>query len=183
MQLNCQSILNKSLEELEESERIILPYFDSDVAWKIGILAKELAAKFEFNKPILIDVTTANGTTFFHSPSKKTTVLDNAFWVERKRKTVFRFGYSSFYMGEKFKTKNTSTLEEAFYISSLEYATHGGSIPIRIAGYDGVIAALTISGLKQEEDHAFALEVLKEVASSLTHFSRSPHVRVGSPMT
>lgn len=157
----------KTLEEVLREEYVQLSRFDSDVAWKIGILAKQKALDKKLGKPILIDVTTADGTTYFHSPSMPNTTKDNDIWVERKRKTVFRFGYSSFYMGKKLQMKGSKSLEEAFYISSIEYAAHGGSIPIRIKNFDGVVAALTISGLKQEEDHAFALEVLKEIANSL----------------
>lgn len=45
-------------------------------------------------------------------------------------------------------------------IDPLDYADHGGSFPVRIAG-SGVVAAITVSGLKSEEDHAMIVEVLE----------------------
>lgn len=172
MSLDTQPYINASLPDLAATEDVRLSRFDSDVAWEIGVVAKRLAKEYGFSKAILIDVTTADGTTFFHSPSKPTTVKDNDIWVQRKQKTVFRFGFSSFYMGTKLKTKSLAsqsrlTVEDAFFISSIEYAVHGGSIPIRLENFDGVIAALTVSGLDQVEDHAFAIEVLKKVAKDL----------------
>lgn len=156
-----------SLEDVASKENIQLSKFDSDIAWKIGTLAKQRAIDYRLSRPILIDITTTDGTTYFHSPSRPSTVKDNDIWVERKRRTVFRFGFSSYYMGQKLKLKDTKNLEEAFYISSIDYAVHGGSVPIRLKNFDGVVAALTISGLKQEEDHAFALQILEEVSKSV----------------
>ena len=59
------------------------------------------------------------------------------------------------------------SLEEANFISSIDYATHGGSIPLRLINFDGIIGALTISGLAQEEDHLFAIEVVKQFLETL----------------
>lgn len=38
----------------------------------------------------------------------------------------------------------------------------GGSVPIRVRGA-GVVAALTISGLSSEDDHALAVEAIRAV--------------------
>lgn len=164
--------LDYLLDQLDrlEGKEIELPYFNSDVAWEIGTLARELAQ--ELSKPILIDVTLANNQVLFHSPSKRGTVYDNDAWVERKKKTVLRFGKSSFYMGRKLVGKEKAAgcqlgTEKTYFIDSLEFATHGGSVPIKAANYDGIYGALTISGLAQEEDHMFALKVLREIKRRL----------------
>lgn len=161
-----------SLEQLDklEGEEIKLPRFDTEVAWEIGALARELAQSLA--KPVVIDVTLANGQVVFHSPSKVGTGLDNEFWINRKKKTVLRFGKLSFYMGRKLASKEKAagkelSLESTFFVDSLEYATHGGSVPIRASNFDGVYGALTVSGLAQEEDHLFALKVLQEIKSRL----------------
>ncbi|SGZ52327.1 CIC11C00000002806 [Sungouiella intermedia] len=161
-----------SLEELDELEgtEITLPYFNTSVAWEIGLLARQLAQ--EFNKPIVIDITLSSGQVVFHSPSKPGSGLDNDFWINRKKKTVLRFAKSSFFMGRKlaFKEKSAGvplTLEATFFVDSSEYATHGGSVPIKADNFDGIYGAFTVSGLAQEEDHLFALKVLREIKAKL----------------
>lgn len=161
-----------TLEELDvlEGEEITLPYFNSSVAWEIGLRARELAQ--DFSKPVVIDITLSNGQVLFHSASKPGSGLDNDFWINRKKKTVFRFGKSSFYMGRKLALKEKQagkplSLESTFFIDSLEYATHGGSVPIKAGKFDGIYGAFTVSGLAQEEDHMFALAVLKEIKAKL----------------
>ena len=42
------------------------------------------------------------------------------------------------------------------------YAIHGGGMPIRVKGVEGVVAVCVVSGLKQEEDHQVIVEVLQE---------------------
>lgn len=159
----------ETLEELAQKENIVLKKFSTSLAWELGTLARKLAQ--EFNKPILIDITLATGQIAFHSASSDGTTVDNDIWVERKKKSVLRFGYSSYYLGQKLaakqKANSAATAETALFIDPLQYATHGGSVPIRIAGLDAIVGALTISGLAQEEDHSFALRVLTEFNETL----------------
>lgn len=164
--------LDFTLEQLDslEGTDIVLPFFNSDVAWEIGTLAREKAQKL--SKPIMIDITLANNQVVFHSPSKLGTIYDNDEWVIRKKKTALRFGKSSFYMGRKLAAKEKAAgaplgTEKTYFINSLEYATHGGSVPIRASNYDGLYGALTISGLAQEDDHLFAIDVLKDIKKRL----------------
>ncbi|GEQ66537.1 hypothetical protein JCM33374_g200 [Metschnikowia sp. JCM 33374] len=160
------ALFEYSLERLDNLEgiEVALPRFDSAVAWIIGLHAYELSQTYE--KPILIDITLPNGQVLFHSPSKNGAVLDNDFWINRKKKTTLRFGKSSFYMGRKVAIKKMS-VEAALFVDPKEYATHGGSVPIRILGSDFVCGALTVSGLAQEDDHLFALQVLKDIKARL----------------
>ena len=34
-----------------------------------------------------------------------------------------------------------------------DYAIHGGGFPVRVLGIEGVVGAIVVSGLAQEEDH------------------------------
>lgn len=43
-----------------------------------------------------------------------------------------------------------------------QFAIHGGGVPIRIKGVEGVVAVVVVSGLKQEEDHGVIVDVVKE---------------------
>jgi uncharacterized protein (UPF0303 family) len=47
------------------------------------------------------------------------------------------------------------------------YAIHGGAVPIRVRGVEGVVACVVVSGLKQHEDHGVVVEVLQEYLQSL----------------
>ena len=42
-----------------------------------------------------------------------------------------------------------------------DYAIHGGGVPIRVQGVEGVVAVVVVSGLKQEEDHMAAVEAMQ----------------------
>lgn len=156
-----------TLSELERLEAGVLPRFDTEIAFDIGNAARA-AARNKYTQPVLIDITLANGQVVYHSPSRVGTVLDNDVWVQRKKKTTLRFGRSSFYMGRKLAAKGPgATPETAMFVDSKEYATHGGSVPIRVEGFDGLVGALTVSGLAQDEDHLFALEVLENARSKI----------------
>lgn len=84
--------------------------------------------------------------------------------MRRKRATVLRFGVSSWLMGRKYAG------DEAAFAAKFglgpeqagEYAIHGGAVPIRVKGVDGVVAVVVVSGLKQHEDHGVIAEVIRE---------------------
>ena len=47
------------------------------------------------------------------------------------------------------------------------YGIHGGGVPIRVQGVEGVVGCVVVSGLKQDEDHGVVVEVLEEYLKSL----------------
>ena len=51
------------------------------------------------------------------------------------------------------------------WLDSTRYTLAGGSVPIRVLGA-GVVAAVTVSGLSSEDDHALAVDALREHRSS-----------------
>jgi uncharacterized protein (UPF0303 family) len=83
---------------------------------------------------------------------------DNLGWVRRKRGLVLRFFQSSYAIGRKLAAQQT-TLEEKFGLSGSDYAAHGGSFPINVAG-TGCIGAVTVSGLPQRDDHEMVVRAL-----------------------
>jgi len=141
---------------LDQEEMIKFETFSNEDAWKIGAMLKERAG--ERGNSITIDIT-RNGQKLFHYAMAGTNA-DNDEWVERKIRTVLRFYHSSFYMGTYLKSLG-KTIEEKYLLPEKEYAPHGGSFPITIYG-TGVIGAVTVSGLPQEDDHALVVEVLTE---------------------
>ena len=67
-------------------------------------------------------------------------------------------------MGRKFEG-NEECFAAKFGISNekaADYAIHGGAIPIRVKGVEGIVAVVVVSGLKQDEDHGVIVEVIKE---------------------
>lgn len=46
--------------------------------------------------------------------------------------------------------------------SASEYAIHGGGVPIRVQGVEGVVAVVVVSGLKQDQDHGVIVEVIQD---------------------
>jgi uncharacterized protein (UPF0303 family) len=87
---------------------------------------------------------------------------DNEVWVRRKRNTVMRFGTSSWFQGCKYDG-DLERLRAKFGMSAAEagdYAIHGGALPIRVAGVEGVVAVVVVSGLKQHEDHGVIVDVI-----------------------
>lgn len=156
-------IFKFTLEELAklEGDDIKLKNFGAEQAFQLGSLARRIANERYASKSVVIDITLASGQVLFHSATGTGSAADNDEWVNRKKRLTLRCGKSSFAVGQSLRMKG-KTMEEALFISSLEYASHGGSVPIRIESFDGLIGALTISGLAQQEDHLLAIDILKQ---------------------
>src|SRR5690606_18853616 len=86
------------------------------------------------------------------------TSADNASWVRRKQAVTLRFFRPSYAMG-LILTQLQTTIEAKYGLSSADYATHGGSLPILVQ-CSGSISAISVSGLPQREDHNMVVEGL-----------------------
>ncbi len=137
-----------------QEEQLVLPHFDTEVAWRIGASLRELAIARKH--PVVIDVRRFGQQLFFTALAG--TTPDNADWVRRKSNVVARFLRSSYAIGLQLQLKNTD-LTEKYALSSTEYAAHGGSFPINVTGA-GVIGSITVSGLPQRADHELVVEAL-----------------------
>lgn len=42
------------------------------------------------------------------------------------------------------------------------YAIHGGAVPIRVKGVEGIVAIVVVSGLKQDQDHGVICDVIRK---------------------
>lgn len=42
--------------------------------------------------------------------------------------------------------------------SGLIDTVHGGGVPVRVRGVEGVVAVIVVSGLKQDQDHMVVIE-------------------------
>jgi uncharacterized protein (UPF0303 family) len=140
-----------------QEKELILPSFDNDTAWRIGLTIRELA--LSRNQKIVVDIRR------FGSPHQQLfytafagTTPDNQRWVARKVAVVARFHRSSYSLGLYLQQNNLS-FEARYNLPDSDYAAHGGCFPITVANA-GMIGAVTVSGLTQREDHNLAVEAL-----------------------
>jgi len=147
-----EDILKQLLQEEEELQFVS---FNEETAWQIGSQMVERCT--QAGLPVTIDIT-MGARQLFHASLKGASV-DNDEWVKRKVRLVYRFGHSSFYIGQQLKSKGKS-IEQSYLLSESEYAPHGGCFPVIVKG-TGMVGTITISGLPQEEDHKLVVESIR----------------------
>lgn len=140
---------------LQEEQELQFTRFNEEVAWKLGGQLVEMADNRDL--PVTIDIT--RGTHQLFHAALRGTSPDNDEWVKRKVRLVYRFGHSSFYIGQLLKSKGKS-IEQSYLVSESEYAPHGGCFPIIIKD-TGIVGTVTVSGLPQEEDHKLVVEAIR----------------------
>ncbi|HWW98171.1 MAG TPA: heme-degrading domain-containing protein [Edaphobacter sp.] len=139
----------------QESE-LVFPSFDYDIAWRLGLSLRDLAIARK--QIIVIDIRRFGQP---HQPLFYTALggtPDNSRWVQRKINVVARFHRSSYAIGLTLE-QNNRTFSERYSLPDADYAAHGGSFPIHVAGA-GIIGSVTISGLPQRDDHNLVVEAL-----------------------
>jgi len=148
-----EDILKQLLQEEQELQFVS---FHESTAWQLGCSLVERAQRERL--PITIDITRGSHQLFHASLSG--TSADNDEWIKRKVRLVYRFGHSSFYMGQLLKSKGKS-LEEAYLIPESDYAAHGGCFPVLVKNA-GMVGTITVSGLPQEEDHRLVVQAIRD---------------------
>lgn len=147
--------LQEDLERIALQEReLVLPRLDAEMAWQLGMRLRTMAV--ERSLAVVVDVRRF-GQPLFYAALDGTTP-DNVEWVRRKSNIVARFHRSSYAVGLKDKLKNESIYESQGLPLS-DYATHGGSFPLTVAGA-GIVGSVTVSGLSQRSDHEMVVEAL-----------------------
>ncbi len=140
----------------EQERRLQLPRYDEAVAWTLGTRLKEAAAALRL--PLTIELRLARETVFFHAMPG--TSPANADWARRKRNTVELMQRSSYGVG-RWLDLDGSSLESRMGLPPRDYASHGGSFPLRLAG-GACVGTVTVSGAPQRQDHALVVELLAE---------------------
>lgn len=151
-------------EVKEQCDSFTLESFTTEDAWELGHLLYARLLPFAAQKPTLISIALANsGQVLFQTAVGSGTAPDNEIWVARKRSSVLRWGSSTWllhckYNGdeEAFRAKFGMSEEQAG-----KYAIHGGAVPIRVKGVEGIVAVVIVSGLKQHEDHGVIVDVIR----------------------
>ena len=141
---------------LAEEELLQFTTFSNEDALALGAVLVEAARAAAL--PVTIDIRRGD-QQLFHAAMPGTTA-DNDAWIERKIRVVRRFGRSSFAVGTALRLDGR-TIEDTYLLSESEYAPHGGAFPVTVKDV-GVVGTVAVSGLPQEEDHAFVVGVLRE---------------------
>ena len=108
--------------------------------------------------PVAVDIRTPD-RILFHAAMPGATP-DNDNWIRRKSNVVLRYHQSSLLFGDSLALKGRQ-INADMGIGFEDYASHGGSFPIRIKK-SGVIGAITVSGLPQLDDHRMVIEALAQ---------------------
>jgi uncharacterized protein (UPF0303 family) len=139
----------------EQERRLVFAAFGNDDAWQLGNTLVELARAR--SAAVTIDIR-RNGQQLFHA-ARPGTSADNDAWIQRKVRTVDRYGHSSYLVGLRCVARGT-TFEESSRLDPDSYAAHGGAFPIILAG-TGPVGTVTVSGLPQGDDHDLVVAALE----------------------
>ena len=142
---------------------MVLPHFTADDAFAIGVALRE-RLRIISETPTVVNITLANSNNLlFHAVSRSGGVTpDNDSWVARKRATVLRWGISTWAMHHKMKG-DEEAFKKKFMLGETagNYAIHGGGVPVKVRGVEGIIGCIVVSGLKQHQDHQVIVEALE----------------------
>ena len=142
---------------VEQERRLQLPRLDADVAWALGAQLRDAARAR--GAAVTIEIRIGTETVFFHAMPG--TAPANADWARRKRNACELLDQSSYRVGRQLLLDAT-TLEARMGLPTRDYATHGGSVPLRVAGTR--LGTVTVSGLPQRDDHELEVALLAPLA-------------------
>ena len=136
-------------------KRIVLEKFDNRMAYDMG--AKIIALAESRKQHIAVEVSRLHHTVFLYVDDNLP--MDKHHWLKRKANVARQFEESSLSVKHSLNEKGMS-LEQHFGLDEKEFVAKGGAIPVFVNGA-GMVAVITVSGLKDEEDHEIILEALK----------------------
>ena len=137
-----------------EHSTLVFEKFDFTDALALGLDLVHRAQSA--GQTITIDIRRGKHQLFHAALPGTAAVNDN--WIKRKNRVVWHFGKSSYYVATKLQGKGKS-MEEAYGLSSGDYAPFGGAFPVLVRG-TGVVGTVTVSGLTDREDHELVVDAL-----------------------
>lgn len=143
--------LEAELAELE------LPTFSQAEAVALGLLATDRAITQQL--AIIIEVYHLGRLAY--RAALPGSIPDSDDWLARKRRTVERYQRSTLATKVKYEERGT-TFNESTGLSELDYAAHGGGMPVFVAGV-GMAGGFYASGLPEVEDHRFLVACLRDL--------------------
>jgi uncharacterized protein (UPF0303 family) len=144
------------LEQIELLEKqYVFDAFDRTTAYAIGTMLANKA--IHQNLPITIEIYLNDMVAYRYSHTGSHPINMN--WSIRKRNAVLMFGHSTMWLNEKLKG-DYALLSARYGLNSEDYTLLEGSFPILTQS--GVIGAISVSGLKPQEDHQVIVDTLTE---------------------
>ena len=151
---------NYSTADLEaEAASLELASFSPAEAVALGLMATDRAISGQL--PIVIEVHHLGRLAY--RAVLPGALPDSDDWIRRKRNTVERYHRSTLATKVKYEERGT-TFNDSTGLSELDYAAHGGGMPIVVTGV-GVVGGFYASGLPEVDDHAFLVACMRELAA------------------
>ena len=142
-------IENKAIKKME------LENFNNKLALEMGLSIIDLAKTR--NQHIAVEISRLNHTIFLFVDDKLPADKHN--WLRRKANVAKHFEGSSLSVKNDLISGKMS-LEETFGLDKKDYIAKGGSIPIFVKNA-GMVGTITVSGLKDVDDHKIIIDALK----------------------
>jgi uncharacterized protein (UPF0303 family) len=143
------------MENTEIMKIIELEKFSNSLAFEMGSAIINLAKSR--NQHIAVEISRLNHTVFLYMDDSLPADKHN--WLRRKANVAKQFEESSLSVKHDLKNGNI-TLEETFGLDEKDFLAKGGAIPIVVKDA-GMVGVITVSGLRDEEDHNIIIEALK----------------------
>jgi len=151
--LSYDSLMKQELE-------LELPYFNTETAFRLGMLLVERAKKEE--KELSITVSIGRQTIFHYGAVSHGPNADH--WLRRKQNAVYEYHMSSLRFGAKLKQEESCLAVEGR--TDYDFTGIGGAVPIIVKGA-GVIGACAVSGMPHVIDHQYVCQALKTLQGEL----------------
>lgn len=136
---------------------LVLASFTLVDAVRLGAIAQSRAE--HENLPIIIQVRHGRRLAFMLAmPGSKS---DSENWICRKAAVVEKLETSTLFQKLRYLERGT-TFHESTGLDPLEFAAHGGGMPIWVANV-GIVGGMYVSGLPDTEDHALIVRCLTEL--------------------
>ncbi|MGG8496879.1 heme-degrading domain-containing protein [Tenacibaculum sp. TC6] len=142
---------------MDTLRKIELEKFNNRIALEMGMKIVELAS--QRNQKIAVEVCRVNHTVFLFVDD--TLPADKHNWLRRKANVAKHFEESSLSVKNDL-AQGSMTLETTFALDTTHYLAKGGAIPLFVKNA-GMIGVITVSGLKDTEDHQLIIDALQGV--------------------
>ena len=136
---------------LTEERALVFPSFTAADALRLGDILYALATERALS--VELDIR-RNAQVAFHAAFPGTTP-ENADWIRRKVNVVHRHETSSLAFRLRCDLGGAP-----IWLDRIEFAPAGGCIPVKLAGGE-IVGTVTVSGLKDVDDHALVVEAMQ----------------------